>query len=480
LFGSFFKDIKNIEITLYRFFGSENVGEEVIVFALAVAPTLIYLGNPWAGELPFGGDQLSHLSQAYRFAAYWLSPIGSGSMTNQSTVDDLFRGYRENPLSWIYCRAILAVFIAAISMVVFTAGSRKACLLLFLTCVAWMVIDRADVFRWPSLFYFVSLPLLAVAEIAEWDNKLNALRLSSLLAIPAWLFILRPLFLGIRPNRWVIPFVIVFFWNHLVIRLYGSSYPDAWARVFVLTAFEVLLSDDRERFHKSLALVCIASLFKEPAIVFLPFCAMGGLKNNDVPRAGRILLAIATLLPFLVYFLVRTNMGGDLAGIDPAQGLRAWWPAWSLKAVAELADRYSVELRANLSSSQFVELIASLLILLWIWVKKKTLRGPSGSIVLAVCGIALFFLVDRSTGPNMRFALWAMVPLAVGVLFIRKLFGGSERKQALVIGVICALLIVSQGKLLFQKRKRWLRLIRPQILSSQKASQSTFRLTVYS
>ena len=128
------------------------------------------------------------------------------------------------------------------------------------------------------LTFFLSIPFVAVSEIGEWDNQLNALRLFNFLAIPIWLLLLRPAFIGKWPTWSLLPVLTLIFWNHLAIRFYGSSYPDAWAWVFVLTAVEVLVSAHTQRLLAVTILISIASLFKELAIVLMPFFWVAALK----------------------------------------------------------------------------------------------------------------------------------------------------------------------------------------------------------
>jgi len=302
------------------------------------------------------------------------------------------------------------------------------------------------------MFYFISLPFIAIAELWNWENKLNALRLVSFLAIPVWLLVLRPAFLGLRPTRWILPFVFMFFWNHIVIRLFGSSYPDPWSWILVLTALELLIRDAPYRYEKSILLICLASMFKEPAVIFLPFVVCAWLWADRREPLQKILLGTASAAPFLLYFAVRNYLGEDIAGINAEQGLRAWRPEWTTDAVVGLGGRYIDQITQNFGLAQVIAFIVAPVIGISIFLREKSFRSELIFLGSCILGIGLFFLLDRSTGPNLRFFFWVMLPAMTLVLLGNHPHFYGEIRRKIIFWIFCLVLALPQGLRLIEDR----------------------------
>ena len=428
--------------------------ERLVVCLFGVIPSAVYLLVGWGGETPFGGDQLSHLSQSFRAAAHWLSPIGSQSPASEIAADQLLGQYVDRPMQLLKCRFVLFIGVIIVAALLLRAGGSATSLWLIAVCIAWALVDTSTNFRWPPLTFFLSIPFVAVSEIGEWDNQLNALRLFNFLAIPIWLLLLRPAFIGKWPTWSLLPVLTLIFWNHLAIRFYGSSYPDAWAWVFVLTAVEVLVSAHTQRLLAVTILISIASLFKELAIVLMPFFWVAALKPEQIWQKNNWILGLASIIPFTLYFFARITVGEESAGHVRDQGLRLWRPDVDTNRFLDLGAQYISEIHANLFLSELVLVVLSAALIVWMWRKHQRYRWSIFWCLLGGLSLIVFLLLDRSTGPNMRFAFWLTPFLTVGWFLVPNRNYRELSRNGTSLWLVTCLAIVWQSWALFESRAK--------------------------
>ena len=126
--------------------------------------------------------------------------------------------------------------------------------------------------RYPGGVYFFSLPLIVLATAMEWASPLNAQRLTNVLAILAWLLLLRPLLLNRRPNAGALLFGSLFFFHKDVVYYFSTAYLEPWGvMVGALTVEYLFLSERDFKPWVPCLLVGAGAAFKENVILMLPF-----------------------------------------------------------------------------------------------------------------------------------------------------------------------------------------------------------------
>jgi hypothetical protein len=254
--------------------------QRLSVATIATAPAVGLFVQLSGGDFPFLGDSDYHLAQTRIAAVLWLNLIG----------------------------LTIAVLIA----VCFAAKRRSGWWLLALLAVAapllGLMVREGYTFpvRYPGTFYFFAAPV----AVLPWEQPLDALRLLNLLAIPAWMLVLRPAVVGAFPGWRDLPLILFLFWQKDVVYYFTSAYLEPWMLVFVLLAVEHLIRHGEVAGWKPLLLLGAAAMVKEQAFFVLPFVGAGLWLAGPREKRWRIVLATSVAsAPFLVYMIARRSTG---------------------------------------------------------------------------------------------------------------------------------------------------------------------------
>jgi len=247
-----------------------------------VAPTAAYLVLTWRQEFPFLGDQNVHLrflEASFDFWRFWLLPVAMTTII----------------FAWLYKRraprwmALLTAAVLALGLAIGTPARFAV--------------------RYPGLFHFVAFPANAASHLFRWDSPLNAARLTNAGAPLVWLFILRPLVVGRRPDCRIAPLAALLLFQKDFIYYFCSGYLEPYSIILVLTAMELLFVEGGDGALRSALLIGLAAMFKEQAILLLPFFGLMAFTSKDrslmLARKSGVLLVATT--PFLLYYDVRRH-----------------------------------------------------------------------------------------------------------------------------------------------------------------------------
>ena len=257
----------------------------IVVTLIAILPVFLLLSLTWNQEFPHIGDHHYHT---------WANKLAA-----------IFYSKQE----FIYSSALLITLFAVLT------GFTKLSALSFLIFLGWGAsqLEIHEIFtRYPGFGRMLAWPFVELADAFDWSSRSNAGRLANTLSIPVWLLVLRPLFLGRMPDRLILAVVCIVYYQLEVVYYATTVYLDAWAMVFVLLALELLLCG-RHRFSALFAcmLLGFGSLIKEPLIFLVPwfwFCSRPW-RFNLQDRIVAVQFGVASVLPFLVYFLIRRGTG---------------------------------------------------------------------------------------------------------------------------------------------------------------------------
>ncbi len=264
---------------------------EVLTFAaLVFGPALLLWLCTANEEFPVSGDYLHHLEATGHAVHFWkhLGP-------------------------WVILVALLGFGIRRRFRSV-SGLTRYLWVVVFALLLAWSFTGNINLLlaRFPAFHYSLSawfdLTLGRVLHLFGWERPLFWNRIVNLSAIPIWLLVLRPVFVGRWPDLAAAAAGIFFFWQADHAWLMGQMFLEPWAIVFSFLAVEVALGGSRKSkadtraFWLAPMLAVTASLFKENAILILPIVVALSWKG---PRS----LAVSGLaiLPFLVYYAARKS-----------------------------------------------------------------------------------------------------------------------------------------------------------------------------
>ncbi|HTL12314.1 MAG TPA: hypothetical protein VL588_07490, partial [Bdellovibrionota bacterium] len=277
---------------------------------LVAAPVICLLIMTWNQEFPFVGDHDYHLIRmhnAYDFwGRYWWMALGGALVL-----------WRARKSRWLPGATLAVLFIFMAWARTHSTGA-----------------ELRFAIRYPGNSYFFALPIYFIARVAHWDAPLNALRLSHALSILAWLFFLRPRFVGKKPDLSVLPFAFFFFFQKDFVYYFTTSYLEPWAAVLILTAAERLLVLGSRESWKTFLLVGLAAVTKEQAILIFPFVFLAAYPWRG-PRAERLrtwFAGLTAVFPFVMYFIAR-----KFAGIWRTAGLAAAKDIFNLPRVKTFA-----------------------------------------------------------------------------------------------------------------------------------------------
>lgn len=380
--------------------------EAIVASALVLLPPTLYLFLTWNQEFPFSGDHDYHLIQlqhAYRIWRWCLVPVAAGVV------------YVAFARRWSASVAIVLLVVGAIGAAMYHGS-------------LWYSI------RYPGSFYTVAVLWKALCDFLNVAHPLNAIRLANWSSLLVWLLILRPALLGVRPDLRLAPFAAYAFLQKNVVYYFTASYLEPWAVVLILVATEHLIRFGKADGWKVLLLIGFAAMFKEQAILLLPFYALAVMPRpgDREKMAVWALTSVVAAFPFLLYYMVRTASG-----------------VWRTAGLASFADIFSAG-RAALFVVRVVDQFGSGLIIVLMCAALTVLfafRGSQRVAFAAIAGGAIFQIVflycDRISVQWTAYPRFHLIPaLLFGMVLFADLFQGPLR-ALLATAVITATMLPS-------------------------------------
>lgn len=350
---------------------------------LACAPPFLVLALTWRQEFPLVGDHDFHLGMAEQSYAFWRRLWLPTALATTA----LFVFARTRVVRW--GAPVFLVVLAVLAPYLSTGQTTFA-------------------IRYPGTFHFALFPLSVLSRLIGFVNPLDASRLAAALSVPAWLFVLRPLILGLWPSKRVLLFAVLFVYQKDVAYYLSSPYLEPWALVLLLLAVEHLLLFGTAHAWRAMLLVGFAAVIKEQAIFVLPFLAVATWDR----RARTLFSYVWAALPFVVYYGIRKSA--------------AVWRTADLASWSEIARSDRVALFAGRVWVQFGPFIVVLLALvaaaLVAAIKVPERRKIFLALPLAAAFQVVFFFCDRISLDFTGYARFHLIPqvlLASVVLYPR-------------------------------------------------------------
>lgn len=354
------------------------------VGALVCLPPFLHLALSWNNEFPFAGDHDHHLRQSQAALSFWkvyLIPV-------LAVIAASWYALRKNSSSLVPAAAVVGF--GAVGAWVFHRQFS---------------VDTAQfVLRYPGTVYFAAIPIGTLASVFHWQNPIDALRLTSVLCLPAWLYCLRPKLIGKWPGWEILPFAAFFFFQKDVAYYLASSYLEPWALIFILLAAEHLLLFGDEKLWITYLLLGVSAIIKEHAGLVLIAVVVVTFPYRKPARKKweTLLAAVAAIAPWAFFIVARGSGGGR--SVEPA-------------AITEVFDFSRVGLLLAQLIREFSWLtpaVAAVLALLvtacW---RKSPVQRASLALLGGALGLAAFFYCDKISIPWTGYARFNLIPLTL-------------------------------------------------------------------
>lgn len=274
---------------------------QLLIGCVVAAPLVVWLVSFRPEEFPFIGDHNVHLRHLVSAVESWR-------------------------MAWLPAVACLLLMLPGIRRAL-PAWSPVAIVGVWM--LAGIAIDPANGFavRYPGSLHFIAVPIAIVREALHLQPPLDSLRYANALALPAWLFVFRPLVVRRWPDLGVLPFALFVFFQKDVIYYTSSAYLEPWSFVALALAVELLVRGDRRDGWKAVLAAFAAPLVKEYTILVAPWVAVSAyLRAEGKDERRQVLLSAGTgMLLFGFYYAARSRAGVlgaggfDPAGIAPAR-----------------------------------------------------------------------------------------------------------------------------------------------------------------
>lgn len=266
---------------------------EIAFAGVVSAPALFYLSATWLQEFPYGGDQAQHNANGLEAREFWqIVPWIVAVGTVPLLAMNLRRGRR-----WVVPVAIAGL--ALIGML-------------------WSPLSFAG--RYPGSLHFFAVPLRMVLDFVG-ASPLSATRLLNVAAIPAWLLLLRPHFIGRRLDPFSCTIALFLFWQKDDVYYFSSGYLEPWGVVLVLTAAEHLLRFGSDAVWRPLLLIGGAAMIKEQMVLSLPIVTVMFFPFREEWRAryGHLAGAAVAIAPIILFIQLRGTfkVWGGVKPADP-------------------------------------------------------------------------------------------------------------------------------------------------------------------
>ena len=384
-------------------------------------------------EFPFSGDAYFHMGQSYRMAYWWLSPVAS-AVAKLPTIDDV-RHLLDRP--WVILWSRTSAMIAVVAVAGLANRRNRVGALVFATIalIGWGLLEQTIFLRYPGGGYLLRLPLLGPAFLFN-DLELSG-RLANICAAIAWLFILRPWLFGRWPDLRVLPIAAFLLWQKDFIYYFHSSYLEPWSVVFCLIAVETVVERGREGAPAACLWLGLAAAIKEPFVLAIPFVWLAGWPwRGSLQHVMRVTgAAIAAGVPFVLYYVARTNVGGDDLG--PDRVIRLTIPYDQVSAYLAL---YADQMKLAFPGTGAVLALGTLaLIPLLLWRGSRDRLSLGGLVAAGIC-IAVFFLMDEVSASVIgyyRYLLHSLPFLVAGMFVLGEIL--KPRQLAVAAVVVLAL-----------------------------------------
>lgn len=247
---------------------------------LLCLPTLFYFLLTFSQEFPFSGDHDHHLLMAMRLY----------------------------PRQWILWAGLLLLGAT------FVLPSRlRACVLLWWP-IAWVTslafVPAEEYLRYPAGQYLLAAPFNAIGWKFTSLDPLMGARLANVLALPIYLFILRPYFLRRWPDFFVVLLAGVFLWQKDWVYFTASNMLEPWALIFILLALEDAWLTNQAPWQAA-GWAALACMFKEQSVfVLAPLLMICLWRDRSAEKMKASLLTAALLsFPFIFYYWARADFG---------------------------------------------------------------------------------------------------------------------------------------------------------------------------
>jgi hypothetical protein len=399
--------------------------EGVAIGAVALLPTALYLAVTWNREYAFSGDNGYHVTHQLRSRAFWLPQLPAFFALAAA----LWAAARARLLRWAIPATLVLLWVWSYPM---TLPGTFA--------------------RFPGAGYFFALPVQIVAGFFRWDSPVNAVRLSNALALPAWLFLLRPLVVKRWPDLRILPFCLFFFWQKDVVYLFTSVYLEPWSVVLALLAVEHLLETEGARALDSCLIVGLAALVKEQAVFLLPFfwLAAEPWKLAGEGRRRALIVGLVSAVPFAYYILMRILV-----------------EVWRTARAATLSDilrpgrlsEFALHLRFEFHAPGLAALALGVAAVVFLLASRHRRRVKVLCLTAAAVFQLLFFYVDQDslfwTGyARFQLLVWLLLGAALIVISDRLREGGRLKTRFFWLGTV-ALGVLNGSVFLPEAYRAW-------------------------
>lgn len=382
----------------------------VLSTALIMIPSVFIIVQTWHQDFPFLSDHAHHMMAHQAAREFWLNhPLQLGLIFPGLAIAWFWNKWRQ----WL----LISLFVLVLSGIL-------------------NIVMPGYFARYPALGYFFALPIGIVLPVLDPLSNLNIGRLSNVLSIAAWLFILRPRLIKKWPDLSILPFALLLFLQKDLAYYFTSPYLEPWAIILIITAAEYALCRGQ---HPEVVLILggLAALVKEQAIFCLPFFFLlfnpfrGGIRG----MARNIVIFVIAVFPFILYYQKRQMF--------------QTWRGSSIAALSEILSPGRIDIFWNRVLAQFskpgmVLLAGTGLLCLFFLITSRKYRWPL--LVFLSAGIfqVVFFYIDQIslwfTGYS-RFHLLALALFSTPFLVLGHLY----RKRSTVIFGVCALVCLLQG-----------------------------------
>ncbi len=400
--------------------GSQNVSryEVLLVSLLIILPSVFFLLMTWNQEFPNIGDHEYHRGANKR--AYY--ELRHHYMLLSFLVIGLVISVMVGKI-WLYC-------ILAIASLVWVGSSIEL---------------HSILYRYPGGGRFISAPLIRLA-LGEWLSIFNASRLTNFASIVMWLLVLRPLLIGKWPSISILPFALMLFYQAEMVYFFTSVYLEPWALILIALTLELLLvNPGKNAYLKACLLLGMAAIIKEPAIFFVPWFWLAGRPwaKGLTHFKNAVLVGIASILPFIIYYLVRQEHGVSRYKSIGFEYLfsESWW--------TEMGYRMSF----HLGTSGLILMLGVALLWLYFLVKKRHGIDRLSLVCIIGASMTVFFMFNLDFSGHtytgyFRFYLPMYVLMIAPVLLLS--FSTKRRKSSnSFVGLVSLCVVIGHGPKLF-------------------------------
>jgi hypothetical protein len=396
-----------------------------------MAPLLASLALGLHREFPFSGDQSFHLKQAIYMAFWWLSPPHSApvGMLGRELNVDMVQELAAKPWTLLWSRAVILVAGVVAVALCYRRNRMLSLIVAALALTAWGLFEHAIYLRYPGGWYFLAAPFMGPAYLG--GNIEMAGRFTNILAVVAWLFVLRPWLIGRWPDLPLLAMGALMLWQKDMLFYLDSAYTEPWGFVFAMLAVENLVTRGAAGVALSCLLVGVAATFKEPFILALPFVWLVGRPwrasfAETVRNSGA---ALAGGFPFVFYYAARQS-------VDISELVTNRTTVFTLADLGPYFHGFFLRLLGDYSGPSAVAALAALAAIPVLAVLKPDRRQSIICSAAAGVFIVVFFALDETSltwAGYFRFFIYSLPFLGVGLL----VFGyAASPRVALAAGAL--------------------------------------------